>query len=47
MAHLGLRAQLDVSSRRRANSQYKYSPETFSYKDDLRGGEYLINIFKA
>ena len=24
-------------------SQYKYSHETFSYKDDLRGGEYLIN----
>ncbi len=25
------------------NSQYKYSHETFSYKDDSRGGEYLIN----
>ena len=25
------------------NSQYEYSHETFSYKDDLRGGEYLIN----
>ena len=25
------------------NSQYEYSHKTFYYKDDLRGGEYLIN----
>ena len=25
------------------HSQYEYSHKTFSYKDDLRGGEYLIN----
>jgi len=28
---------------READSQYEYCYETFSYKDDLRGGEYLIN----
>ena len=28
---------------KRFNSQYEYSLETFSYKDDSRSGEYLID----
>ena len=31
------------SQNRDLHSQYEYSHETFSSKDDLRGGEYLIN----